>query len=130
VGWIPEHDLPRYLASCDVYVSTALSDGGLAASTAEAMACGLPVIVTDVGDNAEWVQEGVQGFIVPPKDPSALAWRLASLLERGEERARLGRSGRALIEERNNWTAEMHRMEEYYRNLIARGVPAQGRPAG
>jgi len=51
VGMIPNDNLPRYLASVDVYVSTSLSDAGIAASTAEAMACQLPVIVTDVVEN-------------------------------------------------------------------------------
>lgn len=126
VGWIREHDLPQYLASCDVYVSTALSDGGIAASTAEAMACALPVIVTDVGDNREWVDDGVHGFVVPVKDPAALAARIVSLLENGEERMRLGRNGRALIGERNNWAVEMGRMAEHYRNLTVPARPSQG----
>lgn len=119
-GWIPEHELPRHLASCDVYVSTAVSDGGIAASTAEAMACALPVIVTDVGDNREWVEDGVHGFVVPAKDPVALASRIVALLEHGDERMRLGRNGRALIEGRNNWATEMSRMAEHYRDLISK----------
>ncbi len=126
VGLIPEHDMPRYLASCDVYVSTALSDGGIAASTAEAMACGLPVVITDVGDNREWVHDGVHGFVVPAKDPAALASRLSALVEGGEDRVRLGRNGRVLIEERNNWAREMSRMGEHYRDLIARTLGRRG----
>ena len=120
VGWVQEQELPRLLASCDVYVSTALSDGGIAASTAEAMACALPVIVTDVGDNREWVQDGVHGFLVPARDPAALAARIVSLLELRDDRVRLGRNARTLIEERNNWTTEMSRMAKVYRDLASR----------
>ncbi len=126
VGWISEQDMPRYLASCDVYVSTALTDGGIAASTAEAMACGLPVVVTGVADNREWVQNGIHGFVVPPRDPVVLASRIISLLDDGHERVRLGQNGRALIKERNNFATEMSRMAEYYRGLVVQGHQEDG----
>ena len=44
----------------DIYVSTSLSDGGLAASTAEAMACELPVIITNFGVNSKWISENYE----------------------------------------------------------------------
>ena len=56
-GKIPNTDLPKYLTSVDVYISTSLSDAGIAASTAEAMACGLPVVITDSGENGEWLKD-------------------------------------------------------------------------
>lgn len=55
---ISSDEFPQYIASSDIYVSTSLSDAGLSGSTAEAMACGLPVIITDFGDNREWVKDG------------------------------------------------------------------------
>lgn len=127
VGRLPEDELARHAASVDIYVSTALSDGGLAASTAEAMACGLPVIITDVGDNRLWVADGVNGFIVPARDPTALASRIVQLVQDPEARERIRRSNRRLIQERNNWYREMARMEELYRALTA-GV--SGKRAG
>jgi L-malate glycosyltransferase len=51
VGQLPNEQLPEYLNAANLYVSTSLSDAGLAASTAEAMACGLPVIVTALLQN-------------------------------------------------------------------------------
>jgi glycosyltransferase involved in cell wall biosynthesis len=128
VGWIPEDELARYLASCDVYVSTALSDGGIAASTAEAMACGVPVVVTDVGDNRDWVSDGINGFVVPARDPSALAAKIIPLLDDKAERLRLGQNGRALIEQKDNWVVEMSKMAAYYRQLAAAGLPETAGP--
>ena len=58
LGYVSHDDLPKYLASSDAYVSTSLSDGGIALSTQEAMSCGLTPVVTDVGDNHYWIKMG------------------------------------------------------------------------
>lgn len=121
VGSVPQDRLPALLASCDAYVSTALSDAGLSASTAEAMASGLPVIVTEVGDNPGWVQEGRAGYVIPPGDPVALADRLLRLLGSPELRADMGQAGRSAIDQRNNFSREMARMETLYREVVSHG---------
>jgi glycosyltransferase involved in cell wall biosynthesis len=120
VGLIPNDKLPHYLTSMDVYVSTSLSDAGLAASTAEAMACGLPVVITDFGDNRKWVEDGVSGFIVPLKDPKALAEKIIYLLKHEDIRKEFGMRNREIIEERNNYYREMEKMENIYIELIER----------
>lgn len=120
VGVIPNNELPQYLSSMDVYVSTSLSDAGLAASTAEAMACGLPVVITDFGDNRKWVEDEVNGFIIPLKDPKALAEKIIYLLKNEDVRMRFGMRNRKIIEERNNYYKEMEKMENIYIELIER----------
>ena len=123
VGFIANDELPEYLASADIYVSTSLSDAGLAASTAEAMACGLPAVITDFGDNSKWVEDGVSGFIVPLKDPKALAEKIIYLLKNKDSRMEFGVKNRKIIEERNNYYKEMEKMEDIYEELIARYKP-------
>lgn len=120
VGTIPGHQLPLYLNAADLYVSTSLSDAGLAASTAEAMACGLPVVVTDSGENRLWVKDGEGGFVVPLKDPTALAEKMRYLLEYPLEARRLGSFNRSVIEERNNYWVEMMKMEKLYEAIVER----------
>lgn len=120
VGFIPNDELPQYLTSMDVYVSTSPSDAGLSASTAEAMACGLPVIITDVADNRKWVEDGVNGFVVPIKDPKSLAQRIIYLLKNDEIRRRFGKVNRKIIDERNNYYKEMEKMESIYEELAER----------
>ncbi len=117
VGWVSHDELPRYLVSADIYVSTSLSDVGLAVSTAEAMACGLPVIITDFGDNRKWVEDGVNGFIVPPKAPGALASKIISLIKDEELRKRFGKINRGIITERSDWEKEMGKMAKLYAEL-------------
>ena len=85
-GKIHQDDLPKLLANADIYVSTALSDAGLAASTAESMASGTPVIVTEGSDNHLWVDNGNSGFLVPKKNPAILAEKIIDLIENPETR--------------------------------------------
>lgn len=119
LGRISQADLPTVVASCDAYVSTALSDGGIAASTTEAMLSSIPVVVTDVGDNRDWIRDGEAGHVVPRSDPAALADRLVALLGDAAARAEMGEAGRRIIVERHNVDVEMEKMERVYRDLAA-----------
>jgi glycosyltransferase involved in cell wall biosynthesis len=122
IGFIQNDRLPDYLNSMDVYVSTSLSDAGIAASTAEAMSCGLPVIVTDVADNRMWVEDGTNGFVVPGRNPKLLAERIIQLSKNEEIRRRFGNINRKIIEERNNYYKEMQKMEIIYKKLVQEDV--------
>ena len=119
VGRYEHQNLPRMLRSSDVYVSTSLSDAGIAASTAEAMACGLPVVVTDTGENRRWIHDGKTGFLVPARDPGALANRILQILEDRELAASIGRGARAVIAAKNDYQREMARMELLYQQLVS-----------
>ena len=118
VGLIPYEELPQYLRAAEIYVSTSLSDAGLAASTAEAMACKLPVVITDFGDNRDWVKDGEGGFIIPTKNPAILAEKIVYLLQNQDVRRRFGKINRRVIEERNNYQKEMAKMESLYNQMI------------
>jgi len=120
LGWASNEELPKYLRTADVYVSTSLSDGGIASSTAEAMACGLPVVITDVADNKRWVEDGGNGFLIPTKDSRLLAQKIIYLLRNENIRRKFGDRNRRIIEERNDYYKEMAKMEEIYLNLIKR----------
>ena len=84
-GFISNPDLPQFLNNSDIYISTSLSDAGIAASTAEAMACGVPVVVTDTGENCEWIKNGETGYLVPPSDPLKLAEAIQNMILRPKE---------------------------------------------
>jgi glycosyltransferase involved in cell wall biosynthesis len=122
-GFIPNEEIPQYLASSDIYVSTSSSDAGLSAATAEAMACGLPVVVTDFGDNRRWVKDGENGFVVPLKEPKALAESITYLLKNEGARMEFGRKNREIIEEKNDYFREMQKIEGIYKEAIRRYKP-------
>lgn len=118
IGYIPNEDLPQYLAAADVYASTALSDAGIAASTAEAMACGVPVVITDSGENRNWIKNGESGFIVPVQNTKALAEKIIHLLKNPGLRAEFGKAAREIIEKKNNYRVEMGKVEKIYEGII------------
>ena len=92
------NDMPRLTAALDIATSSSSYGEALALALAEAMACEVPCVVTDVGDSALLV--GETGVIVPPSNPEALADGLARLLAAGPERRReLGKAARARAEE-------------------------------
>lgn len=117
ISWIPQDKLPQYLRLADIYVSTSLSDAGIASSTAEAMACGICPIITDFGDNKEWVKNSENGFLMPLRDHNFLAKKVIYLLKNPEERLKLGYNAREIIEEKNNYYKEMGKMEKLYESL-------------
>lgn len=116
-GYLREDEMVRWLCLADVYVSTSLVDAGLSGSTAEAMACGLPVVITDNGENSDWVIDGKGGYLVPNGASNMIAQRVIHLLEDKNMRLKFGCANRQIIEERNNYIAEMDRMEVIYEEL-------------
>lgn len=124
-------DIPDIHASLDVAASSACGGEGFPNVIGEAMACGVPCVVTDVGDSAEIVAD--TGLVVPVRDPAALAagWeRILSMPE--EERRRLGMSARRRIEEEYDLDAVTARYEDLYRALVGarQQGPRSARPAG
>lgn len=116
-GYLEEEEMVKWLQLADVYVSTSLSDAGLSGSTAEAMACGLPVVTTDNGENRDWVSDCEGGYLVPNGAFDILAERVIRLLKDKNLRLKFGRLNRQIIEERNNYVTEMDRMEAIYEEV-------------
>ncbi len=130
-GWIEEagiadrvhllgrrRDLPRLQASLDVGTLSSAAVEALPLVIAEAMACGVPCVVTDVGDSARLV--GDTGLVVPPGNPEALAaaWLDLLALDPGE-RAALGARARRRIEEHYALSAAVGRYEALYERVGA-----------
>lgn len=80
VGARPHEEIPLWMNACDVLCLPSLNEG-LPNVALEAIACGLPVVASRVGGVPEVVQDGVNGFTVPPSDPDALADALQRTLE-------------------------------------------------
>lgn len=104
-------------ASCDIYVSTSTSDGGLAASTAEAMSCEVPVVVSEFGENAEWLANETAGLLFEIGNERELAQRIQRLAESSDLRSAMGKAGREKISIDNNSVLEWQKVLKMYEDV-------------
>jgi glycosyltransferase involved in cell wall biosynthesis len=105
------------LQSADVFVQSSLSEGHPTA-VVEAMACGLPVVATDCGGTREALRDGVEGFLVAPRDWRAAAAALLRLWEEPALRARMGQAGRARVEAEFTLDRQTERFVALYEDVI------------
>ncbi|MDE2259323.1 MAG: glycosyltransferase family 4 protein [Betaproteobacteria bacterium] len=78
-GQVPWDSMPSYYQAADAMVSISSNDS-LPNCMLEAMACGIPVVMGDIPQIREWVEDGINGFLVPPRDPVSLAERLIATI--------------------------------------------------
>ena len=110
-------DTPRLTATLDIACSTSAWGEGFSNAVGEAMACGVPCVVTDVGDSAYAVAN--TGLSVPPRDPGALARAIARLIKAGPEyRRQLGGAARRRIQTEFSLPTIAHRYEDLYREHL------------
>lgn len=111
-------DLPAILSAADVFV-LATSNEGWANVFLEAMACGLPVVTTDVGGNKEVVSDDKLGIVVPFGDSETLHHAIATSLQRTWDKALIRRHA-----EQNAWDERVARLSSHFLR-IANGARGQ-----
>ena len=122
-AWLPGErgDVPEVMQGLDCFVLPSLAEG-ISNTILEAMACGLPVLATAVGGNAELVAAGRTGQVVPNDDPEAMAQALLGLWQQPAQAQRMGQAGRAEVERRFSLQA----MVAAYQGLYDRQLAAAG----
>jgi len=108
------------LSEVAVSVLPCVSAEGLSNSLLESMAAGVPVVATTVGGNPEVVEEGVTGFLVPPRDPAALAQAICRFLDSPELASRFGQAGRQRVIECFSLERMVKETESLYLDLLNR----------
>jgi len=119
-GFVPLTDLPQYYRAADLFSSPAEFEGGTAGTYLEAMACGLPLVVSTAGGGAEAVSDGETGLLVPPNDVAATAAAFDKLLGDAELRRRLAANARRRVEEYFGMLPFARRLLKVYEQGIAR----------
>jgi len=119
VGKIPHEELAAWLVTSDAFLSVPSVDA-TAVSLLEAMACGTPVVVSSLDSALEWVTDGENGLVVPPRDQSALEEAILRLIDSPDERKTFGERSAALAAARADHEAHMARMEELCVELVER----------
>lgn len=107
-GFIPNEDLPKFMALANVFVLPSIIDQtgdteGLGLVLLEAMACGTPVIGTNVGGIPYIIKNGMNGLLVEQKNPEQLAEIIIRLLGDGGLRKRIGEAGKKYVEKNFSW---------------------------
>lgn len=112
-GHINRSDLPRYYRSADLYLAATHSDG-TSISMLEAMACGAPVLVSDIPGNQEWVTPGEQGWMFPDGDVNALTQAIINAIKKRERLPAMGQAARKLAEVRADWQINFQELLRAY----------------
>jgi L-malate glycosyltransferase len=120
-------DVPRLLSAVAVSVLPSLSEG-LSNTILESMAAGAPVVATRVGGSAEALVDGVDGLLVPPRDPAALSRAIGWMLEHPKAARELGRRARARVADEFSLERMIRETECLYTRLLE-GAPRRRRLA-
>jgi glycosyltransferase involved in cell wall biosynthesis len=118
-------DVRPFLAAADAFVLSSVSEG-IAISLLEAMAAALPVVATRVGGTPEVVVDSGTGYLVPARDPAAMAEALITLLSQPEHARSLGDAGRARVEECFTLGATVQAYESLYLEMLNRRLGPKG----
>lgn len=110
-------DVRDVFEALDVFALSSLCEA-MPYALLEAMAAGLPAVGTRVGGVAEVIEAGETGFVVPPREPAAMASALRPLVESSELRDRLGAEGRERVEREFHVRDTVRRTVDVYREMI------------
>ncbi len=114
LGW--RRDIHEIMSSIDVLVLTSLWEG-LPRIFPQAMASGIPVVATEVDGAPEAINDGINGFLLPPKDVKGIAEKIMYLIKHPEKASEMGAKGRKLVEEFDIWKM-VAQQEELYKGLV------------
>jgi rhamnosyl/mannosyltransferase len=122
LGDVRDADLPGLLHACDVFLFPSVTPNeAFGLVLVEAMACGKPLIACDLRSGVPCVcRHGVNGLIVPPADPLALAIAMRSLLDSAELRGKLGAEGRRLAQVEFSAPVMVERYRSLFQSLVGR----------
>lgn len=118
-GRIPNELVPKVLNEIDIFLGTSILDSeSFGVAIVEAMACEVPVIVTDVDGFKEVVNHGASGIMVPRGDYKKMAEEIYYLINNPEYRKNIGLLQRKRVVENYDWLENVKKMESIYQDLI------------
>ena len=120
LGAVPNVHLPPFEKACDLYLGTSVGGESFGLVLVEAMAAGLPVVASDIPGYDEVVTDGVEGLLVPPRDPAAVARAAQTILDDPDLSLRFSAAGRVRAAT-FDWRMVGARLEALYRRAVATG---------
>ena len=119
--WAGRDEIVEHYRQATAMVFPSIWEETLGIVGLESLACGVPVIASDVGGVREWLVENVTGMLVPPKDSVAIVREAERLLASPEENRRMGEAGIELMREKFDPELHMESLVDEYR-MAAAGV--------
>jgi glycosyltransferase involved in cell wall biosynthesis len=117
LGHLPRAQLPEIYSRANVFAMASLEEG-MAVVQTEAMACGLPVVATFNAGATDVIEEGLNGFVVPVREPDVMAARLQLLADDSILCREMGLNARASIERLGGWDSYGDRFRELCLQLV------------
>jgi glycosyltransferase involved in cell wall biosynthesis len=119
-GHVSQTDLPRWYHMADLYISPSHVDGS-SVSLMEALACGMPCLVSDIPANKEWVIENENGWLFRDGDSDHLAEKILTAISQREKLPGIGKASRRSAETRADWQKNAAVLMNVYMSLRANG---------
>ena len=116
-GQIGQNELPHYYRLADLYISPSHVDGS-SVSLMEALACGLPCLVSDIPANKEWVIEDHNGWLFPDGDANTLAQKILAAVNQYHNLPVIGQQARQTAEAKANWPNNVKKLLTAYQETI------------
>ncbi len=116
--WVAREEIRAVFEQATVFVFPSLWPETLGIVGLEALACGVPVVASDIGGVREWLKEGETGYLAEPKNAAQFAERIEALLKNEALNVEMGRNGQRLIRERFTPEHHVERLLELYRRVV------------
>src|SRR3990170_1087594 len=117
-GQVGQKDLPRWYHMADIYISPSHVDGS-SVSLMEALACGLPCLVSDIPGNREWIVEGGNGWLFRGGDADDLAEKILHAIKSRRSFKKIGESARKTAEQKADWKKNFGKLLEAYDTVMS-----------
>ncbi|MGP4079007.1 glycosyltransferase [Pseudalkalibacillus sp. R45] len=120
-GNIPHEKVPDMINTFDVFfVPSVLDSESFGVAAVEAQACGVPVVVSNVGGLPEVVRDEHTGYIIPSENSEAIAEKMAFLVDKEDMRTTLGNNGREHVVSHYKWEDNAELMSEIYNRILSK----------
>ena len=117
-GQVPYNDLPRWYQMADIYISPSHVDGS-SVSLMEALASGLPCLVSDIPGNKEWINEGENGWLFRDGDADDLAGKMLQAIRERRSFTKIGEAAHATAEQKADWKKNFGKLLKAYDNVMS-----------
>ncbi|TFD95760.1 glycosyltransferase [Jeotgalibacillus sp. R-1-5s-1] len=122
-GRVHHTEVPQYINKMDVFGVPSTEDSeSFGVAAVESMACGVPVVVSDVGGLPEVVKDGETGYVVQKQSPEQLAEKIEFLMLNQDQARIMGQKGIEHVKNTYDWTLNAKGMTELYRQTLNKGM--------